>query len=87
MLADVEHTDMLVARIAAQQRGRITTAQLHRCGLGEHQIKRRVRRGLLIREHHGVYAVAHLAPIPYAVPLAGGVLTVLALAPGGWLPI
>lgn len=58
--------DELLGRIAARQRGRVTTAQLRGCGLDKRAVARRVRAGRLIPEHRGVFAVAHRAPIPFA---------------------
>jgi predicted transcriptional regulator of viral defense system len=49
--------DVLVARIAAQQHGVVTVAQLLGCGLSEAGIRRRVAAGRLHRIHRGVYAV------------------------------
>lgn len=53
-----------LARIAASQRGRITTAQLLEVGVDRHRIKRWVADGRLRREHLGVYALGHPDPSP-----------------------
>jgi hypothetical protein len=51
-----------VARIAASQRGRITTTQLLKAGIDRHRIKRWVADGRLRREHVGVYTLGHPDP-------------------------
>lgn len=48
-----------LARIAAGQRGRITTSQLLDAGIDRHRIKRWVADGRLRREHVGVYTLGH----------------------------
>jgi hypothetical protein len=48
-----------VARIAAQQHGRVTFAQLRAAGVDEHRIRRWVADGRLHREHVGVFAAGH----------------------------
>ncbi len=53
-----------LARIAASQRGRITTAQLLEAGIDRHRIKRWVADGRLRREHVGVYTLGHPDPSP-----------------------
>lgn len=64
------------ARIARDQHGRITTAQLAACGIGKSGIERGVRAGRLHRVHHGVFALGHVAPDRlgdwHAATLAGG---------------
>jgi very-short-patch-repair endonuclease len=52
-------TDRLIARIARNQHGVITTAQLFHAGLSQAGITRRVQTGRLHRLHRGVYAVGH----------------------------
>ena len=61
-----------VARIAATQHGDVTHAQLLDADLSPAAIKRRVRKGLLIREYRGVYraATARRAPRPPTWPLS-----------------
>lgn len=51
--------DVLVAEIAAAQKGRISVGQLAACGLDDAAVARRVARGWLHRMHTGVYAVGH----------------------------
>jgi hypothetical protein len=51
-----------LARIAAEAHGVVTRAQLVRLGITAEEIKQRVRRGTLLREHRGVYRVGHGAP-------------------------
>jgi len=53
-----------LARIAAAQRGRITTGQLLGAGVDRHRIKRWVADGRLRREHVGVYTLGHPDPSP-----------------------
>lgn len=64
------------ARIAAEQNGRITTAQLSTCEIGKSGIEKGVRAGRLHPVHRGVFAVGHLAPSAFgdahAAVLAGG---------------
>lgn len=68
--------DQRVAEIAARQHGRIRADQLNACGLDDPAIRRRVARGLLHREHIGVYAVGHPGATLHArimaAVLAGG---------------
>jgi predicted transcriptional regulator of viral defense system len=51
-----------LARIAGSANGVVTRAQLARAGITPEQIKQRVARGALLREHRGVYRVGHRAP-------------------------
>jgi very-short-patch-repair endonuclease len=51
-----------LARIAGRQHGVVTRTQLLAAGLSKAGIERRVRKGLLLREHRGVYRVGHRAP-------------------------
>jgi hypothetical protein len=51
-----------LARIAGGSYGVVTRAQLVSAGLSAEEIKQRVRRGTLLREHRGVYRVGHRAP-------------------------
>ncbi len=53
--------DVLVARKAETQHGRISTAQLNECGLDDAAIRVRLARGQLHRVHRAVYAVGHEA--------------------------
>jgi hypothetical protein len=52
-------SDALVAALAADAWGVVSLAELRACGLSAQEVKVRVRRGLLHRVHHGVYAVGH----------------------------
>lgn len=76
-----------IARIAERQHGLVTRGQLARAGVGRGAVKRRLRKGLLHREHRGVYRVGHRAPSTEARYLAavlacgeGAVLSGLAAA-------
>jgi very-short-patch-repair endonuclease len=51
-----------IARIAGRQHGVVTRGQLLAAGLTHAQIRRRLARGALLREHRGVYRVGHRAP-------------------------
>ncbi len=51
-----------LARIAGASHGVVTRTQLVRAGVTAEEIKQRVRRGTLLREHRGVYRVGHRAP-------------------------
>jgi very-short-patch-repair endonuclease len=70
-----------IAGIARCQHGVVTRAQLLAIGLTPGAIGRRVRRGLLIAVHRGVYRVGHTAPSVEARYLAA----VLACGPGAVL--
>jgi len=86
--------DAHVARVAAEQHGRISFGQLQACGLSDKAIRGRVQRGQLYRVHRAVYAVGHEAPTLHgdfmAAVLAGGEGAVLshfsAAALWGMLP-
>ena len=86
--------DAHVARVAAEQHGRISFEQLQACGLSDKAIRGRVQRGQLYRVHRAVYAVGHEAPTLHgdfmAAVLAGGEGAVLshfsAAALWGMLP-
>jgi len=56
---NVEHPDRALGELAAQQHGVVARRQLAAIGLSEKMIVGRVRRGQLVRLHHGVYAVGH----------------------------
>ncbi len=65
-----------VSRLAAKQGGRITTAQLRRCGLSKSRVVRWERNGRLHRVRDGLYAVGHMGetevtPFHEALLLAG----------------
>ncbi|MEX2196759.1 MAG: type IV toxin-antitoxin system AbiEi family antitoxin domain-containing protein [Thermoleophilaceae bacterium] len=51
-----------IARLAGRAEGVVTRAELLEAGMSRDQIRRRVRRGALIREFPGVYRVGHRAP-------------------------
>ena len=55
----ITRPDVLIAECAARQRGVLTTAELHACGLDDHAILTRVRNGRLHRRFTGVYAVGY----------------------------
>jgi very-short-patch-repair endonuclease len=67
--------DQRIAAIAGLQRGRIARRQLSAAGVSDSTIARMCRDSWLHREHWGVYAVGHLAPIELA-PEAGALLAV-----------
>lgn len=73
ILAAGEHGDPAIARIAGQQHGVVTTAQMRFLGLGTSAIAARARQGRLHRIHRGVYIVGHRAAPPLA-PFAAAVL-------------
>jgi very-short-patch-repair endonuclease len=56
---DKRPRDTLIARVAANQHGVITTTQLARAGLSSGRIAERAAAGRLHRLHRGVYAVGH----------------------------
>ena len=51
--------DLELAKLAAEQHGVVSVAQLHGIGLDKSAISRRLGRGRLHRLHRGVYAVGH----------------------------
>jgi predicted transcriptional regulator of viral defense system len=58
------HPDRLVARVAAEQDGVVSLAQLRALGVSSRAITTRVRSGRLHRLYRGVYAVGHVAVPP-----------------------
>ena len=54
--------ERLLARIARQQHGNVTRAQLLAAGITPAEIRTRVRSGALLTEHRGVYRVGHRGP-------------------------
>jgi hypothetical protein len=54
--------EQVAGRIASVSHGVVTRQDLLAAGITREQIRRRVRKGLLIREHRGVYRVGHRAP-------------------------
>ena len=59
-----------LARIAGAQHGVATRAQMLAAGVSVDAIKRRVRKGVLLVQHPGVYRVGHRAPSVEATYLA-----------------
>ena len=59
-----------LSRIAASQHGVVTRRQLLGAGLSVDEVAHRVRLGVLLREHPGVYRVGHRAPSTEARYLA-----------------
>jgi very-short-patch-repair endonuclease len=51
-----------LARIAGRQHGIVTRAELLRAGITPDEVEHRLKIGLLIGEHRGVYRVGHRAP-------------------------
>jgi hypothetical protein len=51
--------DVRVAHLAEHQWGVLSVAELRACGLSDHAIAARARRGRLHKVHRGVYAVGH----------------------------
>lgn len=60
------HADTVVAALAGEQHGCVSSSQLTLAGLSRRQIERRLQSGHLIRLHRGVYAVGHRALLPLA---------------------
>ena len=60
----------VIARLASSAHGVVTRAQLLEAGVTSHRIKRRVAKGVLLREYPGVYRVGHRAPSLHARYLA-----------------
>jgi very-short-patch-repair endonuclease len=56
--------DQRIAAVARHQRGRVSRDQLVAIGLSAGVIQRRLRRGVLLAEHPGVYLVGHAAAVP-----------------------
>jgi very-short-patch-repair endonuclease len=63
-------TNLALQRLAAEQHGIITRAQLLNAGVGSKHIDRWLQTGRLIRIHQGVYALGHLPPSPHAKTMA-----------------
>ena len=55
--------DQRIATIAGPQRGRVARRQLRAAGISGAAIDRLVAKGQLHRQHRGVYAVGHPAPV------------------------
>jgi very-short-patch-repair endonuclease len=62
MRPQVRTVEEKLARIASRAHGVVTREELLRAGISVGEIKRRLRTGLLLREHRGVYRVGHRAP-------------------------
>lgn len=73
--------DHRIALIAAAQRGRVATRQLHEAGFTSSRIATRVRNGHLIRVGFGVYAVGYVI----SEPLIPETEALLACGPGSML--
>jgi very-short-patch-repair endonuclease len=54
--------EKVLAEIASRSHGVVTRSELLAAGLTAAQVRHRVRRGVLIRVHPGVYRVGHVAP-------------------------
>lgn len=61
---------MKIATLASRSHGVVTRRRLHAIGVSDEEIKKRLRRGSLIRVHPGVYRVGHAAPSTEAAYLA-----------------
>jgi hypothetical protein len=59
-----------IARVASRSHGVVTRGELVAAGITPAEIKRRVRHGMLISIHRGVFRVGHLAPSIEATYLA-----------------
>jgi hypothetical protein len=55
----VQRPDLLVARLAAEEWGVLSLAELASCGLSRDAVRSRVKAGWLHPKHQGVYAVGH----------------------------
>ena len=62
MRRKVRSAEQKIARIASRQHGVVGLGQLLEAGLSPHAVQRRAEKGLLHREHRGVYRVGHRAP-------------------------
>jgi very-short-patch-repair endonuclease len=62
--------DQRIAAIASRQHGRVSRRQLRAAGIGDGAIARLLARGALLREHPGVFAVGHNAPMPLGAEAA-----------------
>jgi predicted transcriptional regulator of viral defense system len=59
-----------IRRLAADQHGIVSRAQLLNAGVGPDTVDRWIKAGRLIRVHRGVYAVGHVPPSPHARAMA-----------------
>jgi hypothetical protein len=62
--------DEIIAAVASRAHGVVTRQELLAAGISRAEIKSRLRRGSLIREHRGVFRVGHTAPSLEATYLA-----------------
>ena len=62
--------DAALALLAGAQHGVVTRKQVLACGITQQELKRRLERGALIREHRGVFRVGHRAPSTEATYIA-----------------
>jgi len=70
-----------IARIAAKSHGVVTRRQLLQAGITAKEITGRLRSGLLLKQHRGVYRAGHAGPSPEATYMAA----VRAAGPGALL--
>jgi len=70
-----------IARIAAKSHGVVTRGQLLQAGITAKEITGRLRSGLLLKQHRGVYRAGHAGPSPEATFMAA----VRAAGPGALL--
>src|SRR6476619_3283450 len=73
--------EQVTGEIASRQHGVVARAQLVDAGITPEEIKQRVRKGVLLRIHRGVYRVGHIAHCAEARYLAA----ILACGPGAVL--
>jgi very-short-patch-repair endonuclease len=78
--------DAAIARVAALQRGVVTTAQLAAAGIGESGVRHRVATGRLTRVLRGVYRVGPI-PAPYGAEMAALLATDGALSHHSCAPV
>jgi very-short-patch-repair endonuclease len=73
----VVHVDVVIARVAAGQKGMVTSAQLASAGLGGDAVRARVRKGRLHRVFRGAYSLS-----PSLMPFAREMAATLACGDG-----
>ena len=59
MARSVRKAEQILARISGAQHGIVTWVEMLAAGISEDQIRHRIKIGLLIRVHRGVYSVGH----------------------------
>ena len=59
MARSVRKAEQIIAAIAGGQHGIVTWVEMCAADLSEDEIRHRIKIGLLIRVHHGVYSVGH----------------------------